>query len=336
MKIGFEKIKEICTGAARVERYGEGVSFHRFTEKQEELYKRISADFYTKSLATAGVRLSFRTNSERLVLRGDITPGSSRLYYSIDVFVNGQPVGYVDNFSSVELPVAYAKEVLPLGPFESELALGEGDKEVCVYLPWSVRVRIDELCVDDGAYIYPLAQKKTLLAFGDSITQGYDALRPSSRYISRVCDALSAAELNKAIGGEVFRGTLAEEPDDITPDYITVAYGTNDWNGTTKEKMKQNCREFFGALRENYPAARIFAITPIWRKDYAEARSYGDFLSVNEDIREAADGLDVIFIYGFDLVPKDEKYFADLRLHPNDEGFDHYFNNLIAKIKENI
>ena len=31
---------------------------------------------------------------------------------------------------------------------------------------------------------------------------------------------------------------------------------------------------------------------------------------------------------------REEKYFADLRVHPNDEGFAHYFSNLYAKIKE--
>ena len=336
MKLDFEKIKEISTGAVRVEREGEGVSFYRFTEKQQQIYKKRSADFYTKSFATAGVRLSFSTNSKTLTLRGVAVSASSRRYYSIDVFVNGRPAGYIDNFSAVDLPVMYTTVDLPLGGFSGEITLGEGDKEVTVYLPWSVSVRIDELSLDDGAYVYALERKKKLIAFGDSITHGYDALRPSNRYISKICDAIGAEEINKAIGGEVFWQELACEPDDVTPDYITVAYGTNDWNSASRESMKENSRGFFSALRENYPEAKIFAITPIWRKDYTEERKYGDFLSVDSDLREATDGLSITVVGGFDFVPKDEKYFADLRLHPNDEGFEYYFNNLLAAIKENI
>ena len=49
-----------------------------------------------------------------------------------------------------------------------------------------------------------------------------------------------------------------------------------------------------------------------------------------------ADLENVILIRGFDLVPKDSGYFADLRLHPNDKGFDYYYKNLLAEIKKHL
>ena len=65
-----------------------------------------------------------------------------------------------------------------------------------------------------------------------------------------------------------------------------------------------------------------------------EYREFGDFKNVEKDIIEAvADIENITVISGFDFVPKDEKYFGDLRLHPNDEGFDHYVENLYGKIK---
>ena len=36
------------------------------------------------------------------------------------------------------------------------------------------------------------------------------------------------------------------------------------------------------------------------------------------------------------FVPKDEKYYADLRLHPNDEGFAYYADALYKSIKSEI
>ena len=71
--------------------------------------------------------------------------------------------------------------------------------------------------------------KKRILCFGDSISQGYDALYPSNQYTPQLAKLLDAEEYNKAIGGEIFRPELALARDDFEPEYITVAYGTNDW-----------------------------------------------------------------------------------------------------------
>ena len=67
-----------------------------------------------------------------------------------------------------------------------------------------------------------------MLVYGDSITHGYDALAPSKAYSVSVPFTLSANAINKAIGGEIFFPTLARIKSNINPDYITVAYGTND------------------------------------------------------------------------------------------------------------
>ena len=81
---------------------------------------------------------------------------------------------------------------------------------------------------------------------------------------------------------------------------------------------------------------KIFAITPIWRKDTLPDRKFGDFCTVDRYIREAVEGLDIEVVNGYDLVPRDESLFGDLRLHPNDEGFEHYAENLLDKIKQKI
>ena len=333
MKLTFEQIKSITTGAACVEKEDDKIRFHRFTEQQEILYGKGGKNFNVRCAASAGIRFRFKTNSQTLKLKFEILKGSSRWYYSFDVFVNGKAVGYLDNFSGVQLPGNYTGVELPLGNAEKEFALGKGDKEVCVYFPWSVCPLLEELSLEEGAYVIPVKPSKKLLAFGDSITQGYDALRASMRYTSLLADKLQAEEFNKGIGGEVFFPALAQAKDDISPDYITVAYGTNDWSKKTEEDFKVQCREFYVALSNHYPQAKIFAITPIWRKDYQGERAFGPFALVEQDIRAAvADLPNVTVISGFDFVPKDETYFSDLRLHPNDKGFEYYSENLYSEI----
>lgn len=337
MKLSADQIRSISMGAVRVEETENGVCLLRFTKEQEALYKATNADFYKKTFATAGIRLAFETNSPSLFLKVNVTPGSSRKYFSFDVSVNGEIIGCLDNFSGVSLPQAYTTVELPLGLFSKEFSLGDGNKQVCIYFPWSIAVELQELSLAEQATIVPVKRPKKLLAFGDSITQGYDALRPSNRYVSRLADLLQAEEINKGIGAERFFPPLAQLRDDPEPDYITVAYGTNDWSGIDEASFKENCDAFYGALSRNYPNAKIFAITPIWRKDYRIFKKFGLFEQVEADIREiTAKYPNICVIRGFEFVPQDENLFADLRLHPNDQGFRYYADNLYSQLADKI
>ena len=78
-------------------------------------------------------------------------------------------------------------------------------------------------------------------------------------------------------------------------------------------------------------------MTPIWRADWELEKPVGPFHDVEGIIRNAVKDLNnVTVVRCFDMVPKDTDLFADLRLHPNDEGFDHYFRNLYQAVSEAI
>jgi hypothetical protein len=259
--------------------------------------------------------------------------GSSRSYFSIDVFVNGEKRDSLNNFEGVELPENYTLAELPLGEFEKTFDLGDGEKEVCLYLPWSVKTWIRELHLDDGAFVTAVKPKNVLLAFGDSITQGYDALYPSDMYITRFAEYLDALLINKAIGAEIFVPPLAQLEDWIIPDIITVAYGTNDWSKCGKAEFTENCKAFFKNLQATYPYADIVAITPIWRKDADCTEKSCAFAEVEDIIRACtADIENVRVISGFDFVPQQCELFSDMYLHPNDEGFLYYAYKLIYEL----
>ena len=202
MKLNFEQIKSIATGAAEVTQEEGGIYFGRFTKEQEYMYQQYSIpqgkSLHTRCLGPAGVLLRFRTDSTRLGLKVDVAKCSSRVYFSFDVFANGKLVGYLDNFKAEELPENYTELQCPLGEFQKEFDLGQGEKEVCVYFPALVCPLIQEVSLDDGAYITPVKPEKKILTFGDSITQGYDALRPTSKYITCLADRLGMEEINKA------------------------------------------------------------------------------------------------------------------------------------------
>lgn len=329
MTLDYDKIAAITFGAAYVDVNDGFFCFHRFTKEQEELYKSRSADFYKKSFATSGIRLIFETDSEKLLLKGSVSSGSSRTYYAADIFVNDAFLDSVNNFDGIPLPKSYTGVKLSLEPFEKQFNLGKGQKKVSIYLPWSVNMRISELALDDGATVTPVKPLKTLVAFGDSITHGYDALHPSNKYATRLAEHLQAQEYNKGIGAEIFWPELAKAKEDFTPDYISVAYGTNDWSKCRGEEFEHNCKEFLTTLCSNYPTAQVFVISPIWRGDYTASKPYGAFENIEKFIRSVVDGIDnAKLISGFDLITHSEDFFADLRLHPNDEGFLQYANGL--------
>ena len=337
MKLNYEQIKSITWGADRVELIDGYFRFFRFTKEQELLYFDRKRGSYDQTVSTSGVKLVFKTNSETLGIDAFVEANSGIKFISFDVFVDGKLIGYLDNCSDVELVADYTGIELPLGNLQKTFDLGKGEKTVSVYLPWTGILKLNSVSLDDGASLEPVKPEKRMLVFGDSITQGYDAVRPSNHYAVKLADALGAEMINKAIGGEEFLPELVTTGENLEFDYITVAYGTNDWSHGTREKLIECCRGFYLELSEKYRGSKIFAVGPIWRKDMDIYKPYGKFMQLIEDIKECTAGLDnVVFIDGFDLVPKDEKYFADLRLHPNDEGFLYYFENLYTAIKEYI
>ena len=334
MKLELSQIKEITLGAVKVAQQEDGISFHRFTAQQEEMFKERRDDFYHKTFCTAGVQLRFRTDSKSLGLKVAFFHEAARNYFAMDLFVDGKMLDSLNNYDNMELPRLYTGLDYPELEFEKTYTLPEGEKEIRMYLPWSARVVLKELSLDDGAWVKPVKPGKKLLCFGDSITQGYDLLHPSCRYAAHIADFLGAEEHNKAIGGDVFFPELAQTREDFDPDYIIVAFGTNDWYRCGREETETNCRAFYQNISATYPGAKIFAFTPIWRADLTEERPFGDFFDVEKMIAAAvADLNNVTLVRGFDFVPHDTELYADGRLHPNDEGGMQYFQNLAKQLK---
>ena len=332
MILTVDQIKEITVGAARVEKIPQGrVRFYRFTEAQEKAYKDYSAEFYRKTFATSGIRLEFKTDSKSLSMTVNVSSrlSSSRRFFAHTVYVDGKLVGKIEREQD---------DHRPDGAFSGEFDLGEGEKTVRIYFPWSARSELVSFELDDGAFIEPVEKKCKMIIFGDSITQGYDALVPENSYASIITDALDAEARNKGIGGEVFWPVLGALRDDFEPDYVTVAYGTNDWARNDEETFDRDCEAFYTRLSANYSGATIFAISPIWRGDKdSEKSKVGEFSYLSKRIKEVADSLpNVIFIDTNGFVPEDSSYFSDLFLHPNDAGFAPYAENLLAEIKKYI
>ena len=323
-ELTFEEIRSAARGIVGAEQKEGGIHFYRFRPAQAAHYEKARPDFYLKALATAGVRLSFITDSTALEMDYIIENyGSSRKFAYFDIYIN-DVLTY--HFGISERTGAQNRE---------ELLLAAGEKKIEIHFPWSACAVLQSLRLSSNASFAPLKRKTTMLSYGDSITQGYDALYPSLSYASALAKMMDADSINRGIGGEIFRPELLNEKEDFEPDYITVAYGTNDWACRSAEKFIENCRAFYALLSEQYPYARIFAITPLWRKDGEEEKPIGiPHCQLDALMRSLlADLPNVAVIGGYPLTPHLPEFFSDLYLHPNHLGFTQYAKNLYEAIR---
>ena len=204
-------------------------------------------------------------------------------------------------------------------------------KRVKIRLPWAASSQIRKLSLDDGAVLIPVQKEKTILFFGDSITQGYDSALPENSYASRLTDHLDWNAVNKAIGGEIFFPELAATAEDFTPDLISVAYGTNDWGRCSYEELESNCRSFYRNLRNTYPHTKIVVLAPIWRIGIDREECACPFPQLAKLLQDTAEEIgNTVFIDCFEFVPGEEACFSFDFLHPSDEGFRHYADALIS------
>ena len=330
MKLTFEQIKALIRGAVRFTETDGMLLPCRFTEAQANAYKEYSEDFYKKTFASAGIRLEMKTNSKSIRMEVELVPASSRTYACFDIYANGALL------ENRRYPVVNGERVKVT--VLAELPQGNSPAELVVYFPWSAGTHIREVVLEDGATFEPIKRPVSMISFGDSITHGYDCQNPSFSYASRLADALQAEAVNKGIGGEIFYPTLASLRDDLDPDIITVAYGTNDWSHSTKVAFDRDAKAFYEILSKNYPKAKIFAISPLWRHNMdSTEKDVGPFSYVYDYLAKVTAELpNVTLINGLELVPHEWRCFPGDGLHPNDEGFRHYANNLYAAIKKHL
>ena len=323
MKLTLEEFQAITTGAVALEQEEKGVRFFRFNQEQRELRQPRVTYPAEKMYSTAGIQFFFRTNSRSLYLRTTVEKGSASDHFSFDLFVNGQHTDSLENLSTREL-----------GTYEKTFRLGEGEKDICLYFPWSVGVVIEELSLEEGASLTPTLPEKKLLVYGDSVTHGNTVRYSCNHYIPRLSRAMGVQVRNKAIAGSSSFPEMVQAESPYDPDYVLVAYGSNDWDRYEEAFFAENYRLMMQLIAEKYPRAQVLVITPIWRGNTASA--IGSFEACRNAIAEAAEARGMIHIDGLDMVPPIPELFADGWLHPNALGFGFYGENFTREILKHL
>lgn len=323
MLLTLDEIEKITFGANRIVK-DDYFSFHRMSLTEQSVYAQ-NDDLFRKTYATSGIRLDFETDACSIAFSYKMTRASSRKSTFFDVYINGvfvESIGEINAGENIK------------GQYYRQLA--NGKKRIIVYFSNLYNLQLKEVCLGEATFIKPYNYDISILAYGDSITQGYDAIFPSCSYINQLALKLNAYVYNKAIGGDIFRPQLIEK-NNIIPDIVTVAYGTNDWSHCTREEFAENLVNFLNKLVLNYSDSKIFVITPIWRKDFEKQTAYGDFSDLIQTIvNECEKYNSITLVKGEELLPHTDLLFSDGYLHPNDLGMRIYADSLYKKMKGNI
>ena len=196
-------------------------------------------------------------------------------------------------------------------------------------------MQLKDISLAGAAYVHPADYTRTMICFGDSITQGYDAVHPSLTYANRLAHALDAKMLNKGIGGDVFHPEMIDDVH-LAPDIVTVAYGTNDWSHSDLSTFLQNAEAFLAKTRTTYPDARVFVITPIWRCDSDRITACGKFEDVAKELKLICRNIsNTRVIDGLTLTAHMPEMLVD-HVHPGDLGHVIYGANLSGLVRNGI
>lgn len=321
MELTLSQLRAVTLGALDVRQEEDGFRFLRMTETQAAAFTRADRTFAPKCRASSGVRLDFETDADDLAVHWHKPIIATRTFCFFDVRVDGALVLHTGT------PDCGAE---PQGDFR--VALPAGMHRVQIFLPTVVGVCLS-VTLSDGAKVIPCRPKKRILVHGDSITQGYDAMKPSGCYANIVARHYDAEILNQAVGGAKFDPDVLEYVGEF--DFALVAYGANDWSKKNLQDFTSDAKAFMEKFRALYPALKAFAILPIWRADaLTKENTAGDFMYCRGLIGQLAAQYGLIVLDDYELVPHDTELFSDKRLHPNDEGFAFYGERLIKMLDE--
>lgn len=232
-----------------------------FKRMPTEVAERVNPRVAHLHLNTAGGRVRFRTNSQRLTVKATyplLTPRSilteqASMGFDIYLFQNGAYTFHAAPYPPVDMTEA---------GYEKCTSLGEGEHEVEIYLP--LYNGLDSLLIglDQGASLeapIPYTDRAPVLYYGSSITQGASASRPGNAYSAMLERRFHTDFINLGFAsGGCGENAIAEYMASLSFSAFVCDY---DYNAPTEEHLEKTHLPLYRTLRAAHPEAPILLIT---------------------------------------------------------------------------
>lgn len=289
-----------------------GLCPNRFTPEQMRVLAKNNA-WHLRAQASAGSSVEMNTDSETLALKFQLSPASSQNWASFDLYVDG---------------VFYDTCLLPdMSSTVIGFDLPKGTHRVTIYFPWTARISVEELHLSEGASWTAVQKKGRIIAFGDSITQGYITEFPSMTYPSQAARLLNVEMLNQGVGGYRFDAdSVCMSLKEYSPDALIVAYGTNDYSVyDSSEEFAQKAHDYFSKLWSVFPETPTLVIAPVYRNDqrHIARQKYRSYTldDARDILLQLCDSRKKTVFLRESGIPHIHAVFSDDWLHPNALGF---------------
>ncbi len=309
----FDEIKSLTIGAPIIEKQEDGIHFYKYTKEQIAFYDSLPTSSVIGTRGTTGIHLDFHTDATAVTVK--VADG-----VKYEVYMDG----------------LFYRQFLCDEEKAFTIRLAEGEHRVMIVLPSHKNGGvIEEISLEDATILTRHTYNCKMLFLGDSITQGWNSVYDTLSYAYRTSTFFRAETWNQGLGGSRFFPETAV-PLPFDPDYVFVAFGTNDFDKIKRSEdrlpeFKATAEEYLSRIQNLYGKKTVFVISPIPRLIQKE-QDAKVFNALCDIINEMAKEKGFVSVNGRDLIPFYPAFYADESLHPNDVGFSIYAENLIQKI----
>lgn len=310
----------------------------RFVRMEKEKADTVSKKVGLLASYTAGGRVCFETDSDRVFVKATLPHGGINhnmtpdlMYgfpiYDGDIFLgcpapDSIPIGEDESATPKQLFIATEERLLTVDDSRPTRPEKKTHK-ITVYMPLYDGVCEMKIGVTAGSYVKPYNPYKRegrVVFYGSSITHGASASRPGNDYISLLSRWLSTDVLNLG-----FAGNAAGEP--AMAEYMAAlpasAYVMDyDFNAPTVEHLARTHYPFYKILREKNPDTPILMLTRPPFEYSAEAPARREVVR-STYLRALEEGdTNVAFIDGETFFGKRDRHLCTQdTCHPSDLGF---------------
>ena len=298
--------------------YMEDGKFRRLPEKVAE---SVSNGVWILHANTAGGRVRFRTNSPYVAINVKMGEIGKMPHFPLagsagfDVYRNdGNGEEYVRTLMP---PFNIENGYESLISFDDEVM-----RDVTINFPLYSEVKELYIGLDENAVVEaptPYIDKKPMVYYGSSITQGGCASRPGNCYQGYICRTFNCDYINLGFSGNA-------KAEDAMIEYIksldmSIFVYDYDHNAPSVEHLKNTHEKMFKAIREAHPDIPIILMSaPIWNPsgDWKDRR---DIVEQTYRNALAAGDKNVYFVDGKALMSLCENNGTVDNCHPTDLGF---------------